>query len=163
MSSLFDISQRYINILELCENPEITPEMLEEALQSMEGELTEKLENIVAFIRSLEGDVTVIDNEVARLQARKKTINNKISSLKDYMENCLRMLELRKVKTSLNTISIQKNPPSIEILDETLIPEEFKSVETVTKIDKKALLKAVKETGEIAGVSLKTSEGLRIR
>ena len=162
-NSLFNITERYINILELCENPEVTPEMLEEALKSMDGELNDKLENICAFIKSLDGDVAVIDNEIARLQARKKTINNKISSLKDYMENCLRMLELRKVKTSLNTISIQKNPSSIEILDETLIPEEFKSVETVTKIDKKALLKAVKETGEIAGVSLKTSEGLRIR
>ena len=162
-NSLFNITERYINILELCENPEVTPEMLEEALKSMDGELNDKLENICAFIKSLDGDVAVIDNEIARLQARKKTINNKISSLKDYMENCLRMLELRKVKTSLNTISIQKNPPSIEILDETLIPEEFKSVETVTKIDKKALLKAIKDGEEISGANLKTSEGLRIR
>lgn len=163
MSSLFDISQRYVNILELCENPEITPEMLEESLQSMEGELNDKLENIVAFIRSLEGDVAVIDNEVARLQARKKTINNKISSLKAYMEDCLRMLDLKRVKTSLNTISIQNNPPSVNIVNEDLIPNEFKSVEQVVKIDKKAILKAIKENKEIEGAEIKTSSSIRIR
>ena len=162
-NSLFLIAERYSNILELCENAEVPVEMLEEALQEMDGELTEKLENIVSFIKSMNGDIEVIDNEIARLQARKKTINNKITSLKDYTENCLKMLDLKKVKTSLNTISIQNNPPSIEVVDEALIPDEFKSIETVTKIDKKAILKAIKEGSEIAGSRLSQTMSLRIR
>ena len=162
-NSLFNITDRYLNILELCENPDIPSEVLEEALSEMEGELNDKLENIVAFIKSLNGDIEVIDNEVARLQARKKTINNKITSLKSYMENCLVMLDLKRVKTSLNTISIQNNPPSIEVLDESLIPNEFKSVETVTKIDKKGLLKAIKGGEEIIGAKLSQTSSLRIR
>lgn len=161
--SLFNITERYINILELLENPDVPVEVVEDSLQHMEGELNEKIENIIAFIRSLEGDVAVIDNEITRLQNRKKGINNKVNALKQYIEDCLRLINLKKVKTSLNTVSIQLNPPSVEILDEDKIPEEFKIKETTVKIDKKAILKLLKEDVKIDGVEKRQTESLRIR
>ena len=163
MANLFDISQRYLNILELAENPDIPQEVFIEALNGMEGELNEKLENIVNFIRSLEGDISVIKSETDRLQARKRSIENKITSLKQYTEDCLRAVNKTKVKTALNTISIQKNPPSVEIIDENLIPEEFKNEEIVVKYDKKAMLTQLKSGVEITGASIKQTESLRIR
>lgn len=163
MANLFDISKRYINILELAENPDIPSEVFEEALREMDGELNEKLENIVAFIRSLEGDVSTIKNEVDRLNSRKKAAENKINSLKRYMEECLRAVNKTKIKTSLNTISIQKNAPSVNVLDEKLIPKEFRKEEVVVSIDKKSILFKLKEGIEIEGCELKQTESLRIR
>ena len=163
MANLFDISKRYINILELAENPDIPSEVFEEALREMDGELNEKLENIVAFIRSLEGDVSTIKNEVDRLNSRKKAAENKINSLKRYMEECLRAVNKTKIKTSLNTISIQKNAPSVNVLDEKLIPKEFRKEEVVVSIDKKSILFKLKEGIEIEGCELKQTERLRIR
>lgn len=163
MANLFDISQRYSNILELAENPDIPSEVFEEALREMDGELTEKLENIVAFIRSMEGDVSTIKNEVDRLNARKKATENKINSLKRYTEDCLRAVNKTKIKTSLNTISIQKNAPSVNILSEDLIPNEFRKEEVVVSFDKKSILSQLKAGVEIDGCELKQSESLRIR
>lgn len=163
MANLFDISKRYINILEIAENPDIPSEVFEEALREMDGELNEKLENIVAFIRSLEGDVSTIKNEVDRLNSRKKAAENKINSLKRYMEECLRAVNKTKIKTSLNTISIQKNAPSVNVLDEKLIPKEFRKEEVVVSIDKKSILFKLKEGIEIEGCELKQTESLRIR
>ena len=163
MANLFDISKRYINILELAENPDIPSEVFEEALREMDGELNEKLENIVAFIRSLEGDVSTIKNEVDRLNSRKKAAENKINSLKRNMEECLRAVNKTKIKTSLNTISIQKNAPSVNVLDEKLIPKEFRKEEVVVSIDKKSILFKLKEGIEIEGCELKQTESLRIR
>lgn len=162
-ATLFDISQRYSNILDLLEDADIPEGALDEALETMDGELEDKLQNISAFIKSLDGDISTIDNEIVRLQNRKRVTSNKIVALKTYIENCLKMLDIKKYKTPLNTFSIQKNPPSVEIVDETLIPENFKSTETIIKIDKKAILKALKEDTKVEGVIKKQTESLRIK
>lgn len=162
-NTLFNISERYLNILELCNDDTIPQEVFEDALREMDGELNDKLENMVNFIKSLNGDIQTIDNEIARLTTRKNATKNKINSLKNYMENCLKLINTKKVKTSLNTISIQNNPPSIEIVNEDLIPREFRNEEVVVKYNKKAMLSALKNGKNIAGVSIKQTESIRIR
>ena len=79
------------------------------------------------------------------------------------MEECLRAVNKTKIKTSLNTISIQKNAPSVNVLDEKLIPKEFRKEEVVVSIDKKSILFKLKEGIEIEGCELKQTESLRIR
>lgn len=163
MSTLYDITSRYNNVAELLDNPDVPMEVVEEALSSISDEFNVKADNIARFIKDLNATATSIKEEEIRLSNRRRSFENRANGLKDYLEANMRAMNVKKVKTNFFSFNIQSNPASVEILDETLIPEKFKSVETVTKIDKKALLKAVKETGEIAGVSLKTSEGLRIR
>ena len=163
MANLYDISTRYANILELAENPDVPVEVFEAALQDMDGELNEKLNNIVSFIRSLEGDVTIIKNEVDRLNARKKSTENKIASLKRYTEDCLKAINKDKIKTPLFTVSLQKNPPSLGILNEELIPDAYRKVETVVSYDKKGMIAELKAGAIIDGVELKESRSLRIR
>ena len=163
MSTLYDITNRYNNVAELLDNPDVPMEVVEEALSSISDEFNVKADNIARFIKDLNATAASIKEEEIRLANRRRSFENRANGLKDYLEANMRAMNIKKVKTNFFSFNIQSNPASVEILDETLIPKEFKSVEPVTKIDKKALLKAVKETGEIAGVSLKTSEGLRIR
>lgn len=163
MSTLYDITSRYNNVAELLDNPDVPIEVIEEALSEISDEFNVKADNIARFIKDLNATALSIKEEETRLANRRKAFENRANGLKDYLEANMRAMNVKKVKTNFFSFNIQANPSSVEILDETLIPEEFKTIETVTKIDKKALLKAVKETGEIAGVSLKTSEGLRIR
>ena len=67
----------------------------------------------------------------------------------------------RKFKTPLFGFGIQKNPPSLNVLDESKIPEEF-WIEQQPKLDKKAALAYVKEN-EVDWAELSQTESLRIR
>ena len=61
------------------------------------------------------------------------------------------MERLGKTKndTELGTLSIAKNPMSVEIVNEDEIPKEFKQEIVTEKIDKTAIKKHFKETGEM--------------
>ena len=67
-----------------------------------------------------------------------------------------------KFKTALNSYSIANNPPSLEVKDKNVVPKEF-FTEQEPKLNKKELLKAVKEGLEIKGIELKQSRSLRVR
>ena len=55
-----------------------------------------------------------------------------------------------KFKGQLFSFSIQKNPPSVNVIDEKLIPEEYFIPQEPT-LDKKRLLTDIKSGAEIPG------------
>ena len=64
---------------------------------------------------------------------------------------------IKKIETGLGTVSIAKNPISVEIENEEEVPNEFKTIITTTKIDKTKIKDNFKETGEIPkGVKINT-------
>ncbi len=164
MSKLYEISERYKNLEDLLDNPELEniKEELEKSIDSIQEEFDLKAENIAKFIKSLEVDSKGLKEESQRLQSRKKTVDNRISSLKEYLFEHMQALKKNKIKGKVFTLSIQNNPVSIEITDEKAIPQKY-IVPQETKFDKKALLKDLKNDVLIDGVDVKQTQGLRIR
>lgn len=83
----------------------------------------------------------------------------------EYIKECMENADVLKVETTLGTLSIAKNPISVEIINEDEIPSEFKQEVITTKIDKKAITDNFKTTGElIPGVQINTNKtSLRIK
>lgn len=71
MANLYEITERYNNLLELLDNEEITEDVLSSALNDVQDEFNEKALNIVKFIKNLESDVNGLDAEEKRLKAKK--------------------------------------------------------------------------------------------
>lgn len=74
----------------------------------------------------------------------------------------MRAVDKLKFKTKLFSFNIQNNPPSVDITDEKLIPQEF-FIDQAPKLDKKSLLAALKDGKEIEGATIKQTKSLRIR
>ena len=72
-------------------------------------------------------------------------------------------MEIDKVKTPLFTVALQNNPPSVNVIDEKLIPNDYRKTVTTTSISKKDLLEDLKQGLIIDGVELKQIKSLRIR
>ena len=70
----------------------------------------------------------------------------------------------KKLKTDLHTFGIQKNAPSLQIVDESKIPAEYWKPQE-PKLDSRTLLKEVKANPEAFKdfVQLYQTESLRIR
>ena len=163
MATFYDISERYNNLLDLLNNPEVEFSLIESALNEVNEEFNDKADNIARLIRDINYDVDALKSEEKRLAERRKALENRQRSLKDYLENNMRSVGKDKFKTTFFSYNIQNNPPSLEVLDETLIPDSFIKVEEVRNIDKKALLAELKNGNEISGCQLKIGQSLRIR
>lgn len=161
MANLYELTNDFKIIQAMIEDGQ---EGLEDTLESIELAIEDKLENIGKVIRNLEGETAALKAEEKRLAEKRKSIENNIKRLKQYAEDSLRTTGERKVKTRLFTFTIQKNPPSVVVDDEKLIPKRY-YIEQEPKLDKRRLINELKEMNaeEMPGVRLVQKEGLRIR
>lgn len=159
MANLYELQGAYAQIQSMIESGE---EGLEDTLESIGDALEEKLESYAMVIRNIESDIEGLKAEEKRLAERRKTMESGIKRMKDNMQNAMSSTGEKKIKGEKFTFTVQKNPPSFNIVDEKVIPAEFITVETVRNIDKKALLARAKEQ-EVPGVEIKQGESLRIR
>lgn len=164
MAKLYEISDRYKNLDELLDNPELedAKETIRKALDDVDEEFDTKAENVAKVIKSKEVDYEGIDEEIKRLQARKKSLKGQVDNLKGYLFGYMKGLNKRKIKGKLFTLSVQKNSPSVDIEDVESLPQEYQ-IPQAPKIDKKLLLNSLKNGAKIPGAKIRQSESLRIR
>lgn len=161
MPSLFDLSTDYQQLYDLIAEQE-DEQVLKDTLASINDAIEDKADGYVAVIKTLEGDNKAIDEEIKRLRQRKTSNQNGVKRLKESLQEVMEQTGKEKFKTALNSYSIANNPPSVDITDESLIPKQY-YIEQQPKLDKKELLKVIKDGLEIKGVELKQSRSLRVR
>lgn len=160
---LYELQENYLNLLELLENPEVPVEMVQAALNEVEGEIEDKAENIVKLIRSIEADIEALKEEGLKLFNKRKSLENKRDNLKIYLESSLKAIGKQKVKGGIFTLSIQKNAPKLILEDLEGIPKEYINIETVKVANKDKIKQDLKAGIEINGAKLEQTESLRIR
>jgi predicted nuclease with TOPRIM domain len=156
---LYRLTQNYLSVMEMAE--EMDTDTLKDTLESIEEEIHDKAENIAKLVKNLNADVDALKTEEKRLADRRKSLENKVIHLKEYLQNQLEVAGLDKVKRPTLTVSIQNNPPSVKVIDEKLLSDFM--IPQDPKLDKKAILTALKEGQEVNGAELFQSRGVRIR
>lgn len=159
MATLYELNDMYRNIQFLIESGEYTEEELKFALDSVNGEISEKLEGYAMVVKNLESDIAGLKAEEKRLADRRKSLEEGVKRMKEAMQDTLLLTGEKRVKTSKFTISLRKST-SVEVENEDLIPHEF--VKITKTISKSELAKRLKET-EIPGAKLVEKESLQIR
>lgn len=159
MATLYELNDMYRNIQFLIESGEYTEEELKFALDSVNGEIAEKLEGYAMVVKNLESDIAGLKAEEKRLADRRKSLENGVERMKEAMQDTLLLTGEKRVKTSKFTISLRKST-SVEVENEDLIPEEF--VKITKTISKSELAKRLKEA-EVPGARLVENQSLQIR
>ena len=156
--NLYELSVTFQEV----QNMELDPEVMKDTLDSIEDAIENKAENIAKLIRNLESDVSAYKEEEDRLKTKRQATENKVKWLKTYLEDNMKLTGKTKFKSGMFNFSIQKNPASVNITDERIIPDEF-LIQQPPKVDKTSLKEALKSGIEVPGAELKQTEGLRIR
>jgi seryl-tRNA synthetase len=159
--TLYELTGRYRDLLELVDMDD-DAERFTDTLEMLEGDINDKVENIGKLVRSIEGEVITLESEKKRIEQRISARKNNVIRLKNYLYQSLEGLNKDKIKTPLFTAWIQNNPHSVEILDEQKIPKLY-LVEQAPKIDKKAIIDALKSGEQVDGASLTQTKGIRIK
>jgi transcriptional regulator of heat shock response len=157
---LYEISQNYSQLLDMADV--LDEQTFQDTLQAIEEVLEDKVENIGKFVRCLDADIEAIKTEEKRLAEKRKALENKVTSVKEYVQHEMEVAGLNKVKRPTVTVSIQANPPSVDVMDESLIPSIY-MVPQPSKIDKRAILTALKEGEFIPGAAIKQTVGVRFK
>ena len=138
-------------------------EALESLTKEVEQDLTTKTGRIIQYFMAVDSQVEAIDKEIKRLQARKKLLEKRNSSFKDFLKFTLERLEVKKIETTLGVISIKNNPASVVILDESKIPQEYKTTKYIEEISKTQISKDLKAGIKVPGAALKKTTSLNIK
>lgn len=158
---LYELTGNYLNLMELVDNEGVPQEVLQESLQEVKEGIETKSENIAKLIKNIDSDIQGLKVEEKRLKEKRQSLENKQACLKQYLEESLKAVDIKKVKTPLFTIAIQKNAPSVIVESEESIPECYYI--TRKELSRTAILDALKEGKEVAGAKLEQKESLRIR
>jgi len=161
MVSLYELKAQWMELLSLMEDEE-DPEMIQNTLEGIECEIEEKADNYARIIVSLNSDIDGISKEIARLQDKKRVLENHVAYLKGNLQDAMILTGKEKFKTELFSFGIQKNVPSVVILDETKIPNQY-LIAQEPKIDKRAIIEDLKDGMTCDWARLSQTRSLRIR
>lgn len=146
---LYQITNDFQELMDKATEGEITEEEYNKVGENLARQLQEKSTNVIGYYETQNSLIEGIDNQIKRLQNLKKVTKNKMDKYKEYVKGCMERLGLIKIETELGVISVVKSPMSVDITDESKIPEEFKEEVKTIKIDKTKIKNSYKTTGEI--------------
>lgn len=161
MMTIFNISENFVQIMNEIEanGGEMTPQ-IDEQLAILECDMQNKSETYIQAIKHFEGNNMVIDSEIKRLQAIKKSNDILIDRMKYAIKFAMNTFGIEKIDLPLNKISFRKSE-SIEISDVNLLPQNCYIMER--KPDKKEIKIMLKNGNSVPGAELRINQNLQIK
>lgn len=159
MATLYELTGSYHKLLELSEDTD--PTLFADTMDSITDAIDDKAVGYAKVDKELAKDEKALKDEASRLSARARSINNNRKILKQNLQEAMETTGKTKIKTNEFTIYIQKNNPSVNIVDEHDIPAYL--FETKTVLNKKEVSRLLKEGKDVPGAKLKTGSSVRFR
>lgn len=174
MASLYEISDKLSALIEEAfdiETGEIydSQEELDKAIDACELDLDTKLENIGCYIKNLEADVEAFKREEDNLYKRRKSAENKIESLKRYLNGYLTACypnDEDKAKWRFKSPRVVlgfRRSTTVEVPDLDKLDKTFIKIKTETSADKKAIKEAITNGQNVQGAFLKQNVNLSVK
>jgi len=132
----------------------LEPEQFNIQIQELFTELYSKEDGIYWFYRDNEKKMEMIDEHMAKCKKIKKMLNNSNERMKQLVINAHEQTESMPKHSVFNPLKIRKSSGSVEITNESEIPNEYWIEVVSKKIDKKRILKELRDGNEIPGVRL---------
>ena len=157
MSTLYELTGELLELMDMMEDPDCDPQMIQDTMEGSKLEFTEKVEGYLMVMLDLEGNAEKLKKEEDRLSRRRKTIENNIKNLKKNLMQSMEVLDKTKVKTEHFSVTLKNSAPSLVIDQEGDIPD---------KIDRnklKEFLKGLSENETCEYAHLESSKCLLIK
>lgn len=164
MATLYELTNDWLMLMEMAEDPDIEEDVFMDTLEGIEGEIEIKADGYAKVIRQLEHDAEACGVEAKRFTEKKKFLENKIDRMKKSLQGAMETTGKTMFKTELFSFNIQNNPVSVVVeADIKDIPDKYLKPADPT-VDKKLLKEDLKAGVELDGVAhLVQTRGLRIK
>lgn len=164
-ATLYELTGEYaelISALEFAESEEEAAEVWRR-MDITEGDIVEKAEAYARIMRNKQAEADALKAEKLRLERLQRSAERISENLKIRLLDAMQRLNVSEIQTGIGKWKVQMNPFSVNVLDESAVPSEFR-IPQPDKIDKTGILKHFKETGEILdGIEVTQNAGIRFR
>ena len=150
---LYEISNEILALEDL----DLPEEQIKDTLEGLKGTFELKAESVGKFMRNLDSDIGAVDVEIKRLQARKKAMQNRKNSIREYLRLNMTQTGIKKISCPLFTITLAKGVPMAFVTDEESLPARYKEVVNTVKVNRLLLMQDLKKGEQIPGAELGTS------
>lgn len=130
MTKLYEVANDYAN---LSNDDSFTQEEIQDTLDAIEGELGDKVGNVLAIIKNLQSDADALKAESAKLAERARSTLNKADSLRQYIVSSMESAGLKKLSAGVQSVTVRAPSKKVNIVDVDKLPIELKEFETVIK------------------------------
>jgi hypothetical protein len=154
MTSLYELSTEYQSAFNEMMALDMDEQTIADTLEGLQGELEVKGRSVAAYFLNLQADVDAIKEAEGRMVARRKSLESKVTAMKDYLRDNMQKTGITEISCPEFCIKIGKPSKAVEITNELLIPEEYKKVVTTERISKTDISKALKAGNDIPGAQL---------
>lgn len=165
MANLYQLTTEYAALMaeyDMAEDEQQREEVWQ-MIDALQDDIGDKAEAYARIIRNLQADAEAYKAESQRLARKQKAAEAAVDGLKRRLLDAMKYTGATEITTSIGKWRVQMNPWSVDVLDADEIPMEY-HIPQPDKIDKAALLRHFKETGEMLdGAMFSQTRGLRFR
>ena len=163
MRPIYEIDQDILDCLDA-----ETGEILDvERLDALQMEREEKLEGVALWIKDLNAEAEAVKAEADKLTARRKALENKVTSLKAWLLTALEGGKLKTPRCNVypmrsQRVAVADEPKLIQFLKTLERPEDFLRFRD-PELRRDELKKALKDGIYIPGAALEETESVVIK
>ncbi len=168
MASLYSLTTEFATLLDAISEGEIPEEAIADTLEGLQGEIDEKIDNVLDAFKTLKAEAEAIRAEEKHLADRRKRKEAAAERIREYLSAELQKLGKAKHESARHALSFRSSKKVI--VDE----EQFKvwcadnnradllRITVKTEPDKSAIGEALK-TEEIPFVEIQINQNIQIR
>jgi len=160
--SLYNIAQEHRALVDRLMDTQDDEQAIADTIDAESYPLELKAQNVAYAIKNLEAMADAIKNAEKEMADRRKAIEKRAANLREYTKTCLEVAGVQKVECPHFELTIKKNPASVDIFEEALIPAKFmrQPEPPPPAPDKKAIAEAIKAGEDVPGAIL--TQGTRL-
>lgn len=159
---LYEIANEFMSFMDDIENGLIPEDAINDTLESIELDFSDKVDNIACLIKSMNAECEAIKEEEENLAMRRKTKEKRTENLKNYLSNMMLLVGKDKFESPRNMITFRKSV-SVNIEDEKTIDSKYIIEKTERTVDKKGILEALKNGEDIKGARLVEKQNIQLK
>ncbi|MFK5891904.1 MAG: siphovirus Gp157 family protein [Pseudomonadota bacterium] len=128
MSKLYEIAAKMEAAIKDMENNGFDAETIQATLDGIDVGLDEKVESTVAVIKNMQGNSDLYANEIRRLQALKKTSDNKANGLLEYLAFNIERAGVKSAGIGIHTAKFKTSNRVAVDVDVESLPIEYTTI-----------------------------------
>ena len=164
MTALFILAAEHRALSDKLHDLDLDDQTIIDTLEGESTDLVEKGKNVAAVFRNLESDAKQIKEAEQQLAERRKAIEKRAESLKNYLKTNMEIAGIQKIECPWFVITLANNPEAVTVDDETEIPRDyFKEIPASYQLDKTLVKQAIKDGFTVPGAHLSRGTSLRIK
>lgn len=151
---LYELTEEYQTVLDALEDAGADQQTIEDTLAIYKDDLLDKGRNVAAYFQNLDADIKAMKDAENRIAARRKALESKSESLKDYLRFNMERSGITEISCPEFVVKLGKPSKVCEIFDEAKVPGKYKVRKVTISIDKNTIKKAINSGENIEGARI---------